>query len=131
MIERPFRVLGIQQIAIGGRSKADLSTLWTDLLGVQKVGDFVSESENVDEFVLRLPTQGAEKRYNDTVLRVFQGNALPSDLQRVDDTAAPAADQTAAPATAAPTTAGTASSAVDIPTVDPYGFVPPDDPTCH
>ena len=54
MIERPFRVLGIQQVAIGGRSKSALSALWVDLLGVAKVGDFVSESENVDEYVLRL-----------------------------------------------------------------------------
>ncbi len=51
---RPFRVLGIQQIAIGGLDKGALSGLWTGLLGVEKVGDYVSESENVDEDILRL-----------------------------------------------------------------------------
>ena len=54
MTERPFRVLGIQQIAIGGLDKGALAGLWTGLLGVEKVGDYVSESENVDEDILRL-----------------------------------------------------------------------------
>lgn len=51
---RPFNVLGIQQIAIGGLDKAALTGLWSGLLGVVKVGDYVSESENVDEDILRL-----------------------------------------------------------------------------
>jgi len=46
---RPFRVLGIQQIAIGGPSKARLRTLWVDTLGLRVTGNFVSERENVDE----------------------------------------------------------------------------------
>ncbi len=46
---RPFKVLGIQQIAIGGPSKARLRTLWVDLLGLEVTGNFVSERENVDE----------------------------------------------------------------------------------
>ena len=54
MSERPFRVLGIQQVAIGGLDKGALSGLWSGLLGVEKVGDYVSESENVDEDILRL-----------------------------------------------------------------------------
>jgi lactoylglutathione lyase len=54
MTNRPFRVLGIQQIAIGGLDKGALSGLWTGLLGVERVGDYVSESENVDEDILRL-----------------------------------------------------------------------------
>lgn len=53
-IGRPFRVLGIQQVAIGGLDKTALSALWTDLLGVEKIGDYVAESENVDEDILRL-----------------------------------------------------------------------------
>lgn len=52
--DRPFRVLGIQQVAIGGLDKHALSSLWTGLLGVPKVGDYVAESENVDEDILRL-----------------------------------------------------------------------------
>ncbi|MEM8903100.1 MAG: VOC family protein [Actinomycetota bacterium] len=54
MSERPFRVLGIQQVAIGGLDKTALSGLWSGLLGVEKVGDYVSEAENVDEDILRL-----------------------------------------------------------------------------
>jgi lactoylglutathione lyase len=46
---RPFKVLGIQQIAIGGPSKARLRTLWVDTLGLRVTGNFVSERENVDE----------------------------------------------------------------------------------
>ncbi|NQW80568.1 MAG: VOC family protein [Polaromonas sp.] len=46
---RPFKVLGIQQIAIGGPSKAKLRTLWVDMLGLEVTGNFVSERENVDE----------------------------------------------------------------------------------
>jgi lactoylglutathione lyase len=47
--ERPFRVLGVQQIAVGAPDKAGLRQLWIDLLGLEKVGEFRSESENVDE----------------------------------------------------------------------------------
>ena len=46
---RPFKVLGIQQIAIGGPSKDRLRTLWVDMLGLRVTGNFVSERENVDE----------------------------------------------------------------------------------
>jgi lactoylglutathione lyase len=47
--QRPFKVLGVQQIAIGGPSKDRLKTLWVDLFGLQVTGTFVSERENVDE----------------------------------------------------------------------------------
>lgn len=46
---RPFRVLGIQQIAIGGLSKERLKTLWVDKLGLALTGTFQSERENVEE----------------------------------------------------------------------------------
>ena len=46
---RPFKVLGIQQVAIGGPSKDRLRTLWVDKLGLAVTGHFVSERENVDE----------------------------------------------------------------------------------
>jgi lactoylglutathione lyase len=46
---RPFRILGIQQIAIGGESKERLKALWVDKLGLAVTGNFVSERENVDE----------------------------------------------------------------------------------
>jgi lactoylglutathione lyase len=51
-VDRPFRVLGVQQIAIGGRSKARLRSLWVDMLGVEPRGTFRSEAENVDEDIL-------------------------------------------------------------------------------
>jgi lactoylglutathione lyase len=51
---RPFKILGIQQIAIGGESKARLSKLWVELLGLQVTGNFVSERENVDEDICAL-----------------------------------------------------------------------------
>ena len=46
---RPFKVLGIQQIAIGAPDKNRLRTLWVDLLGLEVTGNIVSERENVDE----------------------------------------------------------------------------------
>jgi lactoylglutathione lyase len=47
--ERPFRILGIQQIAIGGLDKARLRELWVETLGLELTGSYRSESENVDE----------------------------------------------------------------------------------
>ena len=49
MSDRPFKVLGIQQIAVGGLDKQRLRTLWVDTLGLSLSGDFQSEKENVDE----------------------------------------------------------------------------------
>jgi lactoylglutathione lyase len=47
-------VLGLQQVAIGGPSKALLRALWVDLLGVPTVGTYRSERENVDEDILAI-----------------------------------------------------------------------------
>lgn len=49
MSNRPFRVLGVQQIAVGGPDKNRLRKLWIDTLGLQPTGTFRSEAENVDE----------------------------------------------------------------------------------
>ena len=46
---RPYRILGIQQIAVGSEDKSRLSALWTGILGLERTGHFRSESENVDE----------------------------------------------------------------------------------
>ena len=46
---RPFKVLGIQQIAIGGPSKTALQKLWVEMFGLEVTGTFRSERENVDE----------------------------------------------------------------------------------
>ena len=47
--QRPFKVLGIQQIAIGAADKTRLRTLWVELFGLELTGSFTSERENVDE----------------------------------------------------------------------------------
>jgi len=51
---RPFKVLGIQQIAIGGEDKEKLARFWIDIMGLEKVKTFKSEMENVDEDVLKI-----------------------------------------------------------------------------
>ena len=79
---RPFRVLGLQQVAIGGLDKRPLTDLWQacarthtqathpparsptrsrpfidpwqGLLGVERTGSYRSESENVDEVAVTL-----------------------------------------------------------------------------
>jgi lactoylglutathione lyase len=52
MTARPFRILGLQQVAVGGTDKARLRTLWVDLLGLAMAGSYRSERENVDEDIL-------------------------------------------------------------------------------
>jgi lactoylglutathione lyase len=54
--QRPFKVLGIQQIAIGAPDKQKLQKLWVDLFGLQVTGTFRSERENVDEDICALGT---------------------------------------------------------------------------
>ncbi len=51
---KPFRILGVQQIAIGGPDKQKLRSLWVDMLGLVVKNTFVSERENVDEDVCAL-----------------------------------------------------------------------------
>ncbi len=51
---RPFRVLGVQQIAIGGLERTPLLHLWCDLLGVERHGTYQSAAENVIEDILRV-----------------------------------------------------------------------------
>jgi lactoylglutathione lyase len=46
---KPFKILGIQQVAIGGTDKNKLKTLWVDMFGLEVTGTFKSERENVDE----------------------------------------------------------------------------------
>lgn len=51
---RPFKVLGVQQIAIGGEDKSNLEKFWVDIMGLAKVSSFRSEKENVDEDILSM-----------------------------------------------------------------------------
>jgi lactoylglutathione lyase len=60
MSMRPFKVLGIQQVAIGGTSKAKLRTLWVEKFGLELAGSFRSERENVDEDICEIG-HGAHK----------------------------------------------------------------------
>jgi lactoylglutathione lyase len=51
-MDRPFRVLGVQQVALGATDKQALRRLWVDLLGLSPQGSYRSESENVDEDIV-------------------------------------------------------------------------------
>ena len=54
MSQRPFRILGLQQIAVGALDKGALRRLWVEVLGLRPAGNFRSESENVDEDIAEL-----------------------------------------------------------------------------
>jgi lactoylglutathione lyase len=53
-MERPFKVLGIQQVAIGGEDRTKLKNFWIDIMGLTMAGNFRSEKENVDEDIARI-----------------------------------------------------------------------------
>ena len=54
MSDRPFRILGMQQVALGAAEKQGLLRLWTELFGLPVTGSYRSERENVSEDILRL-----------------------------------------------------------------------------
>ena len=54
MTTRPFKVLGIQQIAVGAADKTALRRLWVDTLGLTPHGNYKSEKENVDEDIVTM-----------------------------------------------------------------------------
>ena len=51
---RPFKVLGVQQVAIGNADKSKLKAFWVDLLGLNFSHTYVSEKENVDEDICEI-----------------------------------------------------------------------------
>lgn len=51
---RPFKVLGLQQIAVGAPDKSALRRLWVDTLGLEVRSNYVSAKENVDEDIAAL-----------------------------------------------------------------------------
>lgn len=51
---RPFKILGLQQVAVGALDKAALAHFWIDLLGCEKVSSYRSDKENVDEDILTI-----------------------------------------------------------------------------
>ncbi|HEX4337892.1 MAG TPA: VOC family protein [Polyangiaceae bacterium] len=54
MQSRPFRVLGVQQIAVGALDKTGLAKLYVDLFGLERTGNYRNERENVDEDIVRI-----------------------------------------------------------------------------
>ena len=42
-MSRPFKVLGVQQIAIGGPDKRQLQKLWVDMFGLEVTGTYRSD----------------------------------------------------------------------------------------
>ena len=54
MSARAFKILGVQQIAIGHANKQELANLWCNLFGLAPVNTYRSEKENVDEDILSL-----------------------------------------------------------------------------
>ena len=56
MTDRPFKVLGLQQIAVGGPDKQALRRLWVDLFGLEVAGTYRSARENVDEDICAIGT---------------------------------------------------------------------------
>ena len=77
--QRPFKVLGIQQVAIGGTSKERLRQLWVDKLGLAVTGNFVSERENVDEDIW------GENAGEFRPERWLEENGLPSAVREILD----------------------------------------------
>ena len=74
-VMRPFKVLGIQQIAVGAPDKSTLRRLWVDLLGLTHEGTFRSERENVDEDILSVG-QG-EARVEVDLMQPIDGEKKP------------------------------------------------------
>ena len=54
LTKRPFRILGVQQIAIGAVKKESLENFFINLLGIEKTGTFESQSENVRESICNI-----------------------------------------------------------------------------
>ena len=51
---RPFRILGVQQIAIGAEDRAGLTHLWQDVFGLSATSSHRIEKENVEEDIIKL-----------------------------------------------------------------------------
>jgi len=53
-MQRPFKIIGVQQIAIGALNKNEIKALWQDMLGFNFKTNFISEKENVDEDIFTI-----------------------------------------------------------------------------
>ena len=91
---------------------------------------------NAGESIVRVPTSGASKVFNDAVIRIFRGEARPADVTEVDSpTSVPSATaSSSAPSTTAGQTTTTVSDDdLDVITVkEPaaFGIIPPVDSSC-
>ena len=74
---RPFRILGLQQVAIGSASLPALSSLYTELLGIPRVSTFTSQSENVKEDILTLGPPASPLRVELDLMQPLQPDASP------------------------------------------------------
>ncbi|CAG9332613.1 unnamed protein product [Blepharisma stoltei] len=50
----PFKILGIQQIALGHLDKVVLRKFWCIILGIPRVGSYYSKFDNVNQDILRI-----------------------------------------------------------------------------
>lgn len=71
-----FKILGIQQVAIGSEDKSQHLKLWSDLFGLKKIGTFKSESENVDEDILGIGKGASEVEID--IMQPLDINKKPS-----------------------------------------------------
>ena len=63
-VEKPFKILGLQQIAVGSTDANAMTNLWVDVFGLTKIGSYTSETENVSEDILKL---GSDDKYSVSV----------------------------------------------------------------
>jgi lactoylglutathione lyase len=75
MTARPFRVLGVQQIAIGALDNAPHVAFWSDLLGLARAGTHRSASENVSEIILQVGAGAARVELD--LMQPLDPNAKP------------------------------------------------------
>ena len=61
---RPFRVLGIQQIAIGSTERGPLNHLWENIFGLQPSPIHRLEKENVEECIIKLGPQNQNSKFD-------------------------------------------------------------------
>ncbi len=75
-MDKPFTILGIQQIALGSTDKKKLKRLWVDLLGVPVTGSFQSDRENVEEDICSIGP--GEHRIEIDLMQPIDINKKPS-----------------------------------------------------
>ena len=75
MSARPFRVLGVQQIALGALDNQPLIEFWSGLLGLQVRARFESARENVSEAIIDIGVGAARVELD--LMQPLDPNAKP------------------------------------------------------